>query len=635
MKVRVSPRSRSLRRRVLFLVSVGMLTVFAVIGISSYAVLQESAGRIRQERLALARAGAAHLDFILGENLNRLADIPFARGFDLTDNNWAPEKEALREAYLHTVFAGGIYLLDARGRVLVEEPHGADQVRRNFLSYAPLAKAFSEGRLYVSDLVQGPPDGRYVIWALVPIRDRSGRKIGALVGEIDPGGPWLQDAISAVQPGRSGYVDVVDGTGLILASSRAERLFSTDDRRPDLLALLQARRPQIVLCRGCYADVSLGEREDEVVAFAPLVNASWGVNILQPERDLGASPVLWRWRLLGMGSLLMIMALLVGWGTSQSILKPTATLTRAAQQIAGGDLSTPIPDLGSEEIGELGKCFEAMRLRLKESMEEVQEWNHQLEDRVTRRTLELEDRNRELSRLLEENAALYDQVREKEALRGELLHKVIGAQEEERKRIARELHDETSQSLTALILSLETAKSSLSDPEAKTQFSSSKDLALRALDGVHHLIAGLRPSVLDDLGLQAALRWMAEQSLKPAGIGLQYEVSGADCRLPGGVETAVFRVAQEAITNVVRHADAEMVTLLLEFGEGTVSVEIEDDGQGFDVQEGMKLREGGGGWGLMGMQERVALFGGEFSIDSAPGRGTRIRLAIPVPAEVV
>ncbi|MBI3014143.1 MAG: HAMP domain-containing protein [Candidatus Tectomicrobia bacterium] len=624
----------SLRGRVLFLVSVGMLVVFALIGVSSYMSMRESSKQILQERLRLAQTAAAHLDFILQENLNRLVDIPFARGFDLGDRNWGPERESLRDAYLHSIFTGGIYLLGSDGQILIREPQGAGPVRRDFLSFAPVAKAFQEGRLYLTDLLPGAPEGRYVIWALVPVRGRAGEERGALIGEIDPGAPRLQEAIATVQLGKSGYIDVVDSSGLVLASTRLERLFSAGDHRETLSGLLRARQPQVGACHDCHTSTHLGERETEIMAFSPLRAASWGINIRQPERELGTSPSLWGWRVAGMGTVLMIMALIVGWGTSQSILKPTATLTRAARQIASGDLNSPIPNLGSDEIGELGHCFEAMRLRLKESIEEVREWNRQLERRVAERTLELEERNRELSRLLRENAALYAQVREKEELRGELLHKVIVAQEEERKRISRELHDETSQSLTALILSLEAALAALRGGEARERVSASKDLALKSLEGVHQLIAGLRPSVLDDLGLQAALRWIAEQTLTPAQVSLHYEVAGTERRLPTEVETVVFRVVQEAITNVVRHARAETVMVSLEFNEDAVAVDIEDDGRGFNVREGMKLGEGGRGWGLMGMQERVALCGGELVIDSAPGRGTRVRLAIPVPAGV-
>lgn len=624
----------SLRGRVLFLVSVGMLVVFSLIGVSSYVSVKENSRQILQERLNLAETAAAHLDFILQENLNHLVEIPFARGFDLGDRDWRPEREALRDAYLHSIFTGGIFLLDSSGQILIREPQGAGPVRRDFLSFAPIAKAFQEGRLYVSDLLPGAPEGRYVIWALVPVRGRAGERIGALIGEIDPGAPRLQEAIATVQLGKSGYIDVVDSTGLVLASSRSERLFSAEDHRETLSGLLRTRQPQVGTCHDCHTSAHLGERETEIMAFAPLRSASWGMNIRQPERELGTSPFLWSWRFVGMGTVLMLMALIVGWGISQSILKPTATLTRAARQISSGDLDSPIPNLGSDEIGELGRCFETMRLRLKESLEEVREWNRQLERRVAERTLELEERNQELSRLLQENATLYAQVREKEALRGELLHNVINAQEEERKRISRELHDETSQSLTALLLSLEAALASLPGGKTRERVLTSKGLALRALDGVHQLIAGLRPSVLDDLGLQSAVRWVAEQTLASSRVTLHYEVTGVERRLPSEVETVVFRVVQEAITNVVRHAKAETVMVSLEFSEETVAVEIEDDGQGFDVREGMKLSVGGRGWGLMGMQERVSLCGGELAIDSAPGRGTRVRLSIPVPAEV-
>ena len=161
-----------------------------------------------------------------------------------------------------------------------------------------------------------------------------------------------------------------------------------------------------------------------------------------------------------------------------------------------------------------------------------------------------------------------------------------------------------------------------------------KELVVNTLERVHQMIFDLRPSVLDDLGLVAALRWYTETRLEPQGVKVRLDTTGAERRLPSEVETVVFRVAQEAITNIARHAGAENVMIGVEFADASVSVEIEDDGRGFDLAALRRTPHSARGLGLMGMQERVALLGGTFSVWSEPGSGTRIFLEVPLPPEV-
>ncbi len=208
---------------------------------------------------------------------------------------------------------------------------------------------------------------------------------------------------------------------------------------------------------------------------------------------------------------------------------------------------------------------------------------------------------------------------------------MISAQEAERKRIARELHDETTQSLAALSMNLEATKQMCFDPEAARRVAEAQALAVRTLDDVHRLIVDLRPSVLDDLGLQSAIVWYAERCLKARGIAVRCEFSGLDRRFPLGFETAVFRTAQEAMTNIARHARAETVLVQCAVAGGELVMEIEDDGCGFDAAAIRPSEKDGRGFGLLGMRERVDLLGGTVSIDSAPGEGTHVVLRVPVP----
>lgn len=216
----------------------------------------------------------------------------------------------------------------------------------------------------------------------------------------------------------------------------------------------------------------------------------------------------------------------------------------------------------------------------------------------------------------------------REIMRKELLRHTVIAQEDERARVARELHDETAQLLTALSLSLATLKSSLKrTPQISDTIDQLQSLNKQMSQGIYRLVHDLRPAQLDDLGLVPALQFLAEQEKRRAGIQVNLEIGGEARRLEPLVETVIFRIAQEAITNVGRHASIDSATIRLEFGFGNAILEIKDEGVGFDPSLEQIPPHG---WGLAGMRERAESVSGQISIDSAPGRGTCIRVIIPV-----
>jgi len=232
--------------------------------------------------------------------------------------------------------------------------------------------------------------------------------------------------------------------------------------------------------------------------------------------------------------------------------------------------------------------------------------------------------------LAAERARLYEEVREKEALRGELLEKLISAHEDERRRIARELHDEAGQALTALILNLEVAEQSRRGLDA-AQLAKLKGIAEHTLTEVRRLIYDLRPSILDDFGLAAALRSYVKETIEPQGIEVAMNIAGLHDRLPSYVETAVFRIVQEALTNILKHAGANRAKVDVAQRDGRIEMTITDDGRGFNLNEVTTSREGG--MGLLGMRERAGLLGGTMTIHSTSGGGTRLEVAIPIGAE--
>lgn len=232
-----------------------------------------------------------------------------------------------------------------------------------------------------------------------------------------------------------------------------------------------------------------------------------------------------------------------------------------------------------------------------------------------------------------ENARLWEEVRQKETVRRDLLHRLMTAQEEERRRIARELHDEAGQALTSLLVSLRLMENAQSLEEVRALVAGMREVVSQTLNEVHNLAVELRPSVLDDLGLVPALARYVQGCRVRFGIGVDLEVVGLESvRLPEAVETAVYRIAQEALTNAVRHAGAQHVSIILERRGNTVVLIVEDDGQGFDVRAVMAAREQGR-LGLHGMAERASLVGGRLTVESTPGAGTTVMLEVPVGAE--
>lgn len=244
----------------------------------------------------------------------------------------------------------------------------------------------------------------------------------------------------------------------------------------------------------------------------------------------------------------------------------------------------------------------------------------------------------ELSRQVEirrkENMMLSEDLRRQITQRGELLRHIIHVQEDERKRVAREIHDEFGTSLSGLALQAEAARKFLeSDPErAKDQISGMKSLIVETTERMYSLIMALRPSLLDDLGLAAALRSTAEQILGKAGIAFQMDISQFSERLPKEIETPLYRIFQEAIFNIVRHSGATLVSIQLVKNELGFSGTIADNGEGFEFQSIQTNGRDPRGLGLLGMQERVTQCGGTIQFDTSPGKGTKIMIRIPLAA---
>jgi signal transduction histidine kinase len=203
---------------------------------------------------------------------------------------------------------------------------------------------------------------------------------------------------------------------------------------------------------------------------------------------------------------------------------------------------------------------------------------------------------------------------------------VVEAQELERRRLARELHDETGQALTSILLGLRTLEEARDDDQ-RAAVAELRELVVTTLQDVRNLAVELRPKALDDFGLVAALERLTTGFTEQTGIDVDLEAQLGDERLPGEIETALYRIVQEALTNIVKHARAQRVSILVVRKPTSAAVVIEDDGTGI-AQPGASDR---GGLGLVGMRERVRLLDGRFEIESSQGAGTTIVAEVPVP----
>lgn len=245
----------------------------------------------------------------------------------------------------------------------------------------------------------------------------------------------------------------------------------------------------------------------------------------------------------------------------------------------------------------------------------------------------VEERTSELSRVNENLQTEISKHKESEAARLELLRRLVTAQEEERRRISRELHDQTGQQLTALLLGLKTLNNSTGNGSTSLHKSllQLQKLTERLVEEAHHLAWELRPAALDDLGLETAISNYVEKWSERNSITLDFHSGLNKLRLPPPVETAVFRIVQEALTNVLKHAQATRVSVMLEYRYDELLVIVEDNGRGFQPEVPLKVN---GGLGLVGINERVALVGGKFNIESEPDCGTTLAIRIPASASV-
>lgn len=594
-------------------ISLGFLALFTAVSALGERALRDSNDRILEERLVIAQMAAGQADSLLQRAVSELEQARRFADFDPADANLSAEAHMLAHTYGRVgLFASGIAFLDRAGHVVLSHPPEL-YPRGTALSDLPhVAQALERRDVTISTPFRDPVSSQPVAAVTVPIYDGS-RFLGLLSGLVNLNGPAITDPLQqAATLGHTGHTVLVDREGQVLASTFGLTFLSPGEHVTFYRRAMAQGQP-VVDTVPFELDLP-GEPYGHlhVMALAPLKMAPWGVAVGGDVDETFAGVTRLR---LGL-ALLGVLALVSVWAATligtRRLVRPVQRLTEAAQRIADGDLHTPLKAPEGGEIGAMAAALERMRMLLLANIEELADLNETLEARVAERTEEL---------------------RQQQALIQQLLRRAITAQEEERARLSRELHDEIGQTLTAVQLGLDRlARSVLAeDANAREHVERVQALTEQALADLRRVIAALRPGVLDQLGLVPALGWVADHTLRPLGLTVTIDADGLQGRLPGEIETILFRIAQEAMSNVARHSGATYVDILLRHSDSDVTMTLTDDGRGFDLASVTGASDHSRGLGLAGMQERASLAGGQVTVDTAPGGGTSVKVVVPIP----
>jgi len=597
-------RGLSLRFRIAGGVLAGLVVLFSLFGFLAVRTIELSVDVAFDERLRLAQISAESVDELLEHTSRQLERAAAFVGAGTADD----ERGHVADAYDLLGEFDRILRLDPEGGLLWVVPSATEDAEWPAGRDTAVRAALEGADTRVVAPSRGNPGDDLIAIIIAPL-DPGDRGAGFLAGELRAS---HADVELLMLPASEGSVraEIVDATGYVVAQPHDEDPDAPDAHVGILGPIVARGEPGTTI-----HDVE--DEADHVIAYYPFRSHPGGVVIEQTEDAAFAIPQEMQRTMLVYGVLALAISSVAAWLHAHTVVRPIRRLTSDAARMASGDLESPIVVARDDEIGELGRRFDEMRVKLKASLEESARWAEELERRVDERTSEVEEKNRELNVL--------------NRLRRQLLAKTISAQEEERKRLARELHDDSAQTLTAVLMTLKTAEDALpAGPhgarQAMDRSRSQLELALRE---IRKAIVDLRPSALDDLGLAAAARSYATEHLRPYGIKVAFSTSGDEQQARGAVATAVFRIVQEAVSNAARHSGARKVGVALDFGNSAVVTEVSDDGTGFDPAGFHQPQESGRGLGLLGMRERAELFGGEVDIESGPGKGTMVRVRIP------
>ncbi len=601
------PYRIGIRPRIFLYVSVGLIVMFGLLIIVGLRALDQATDLVFEARLSTAKS----LALILDRDLTHVAADVQGFGGELMAAPEGPELDQVADDVLLHLTASDSFAFFDSYAVQVTDSQG-----RMLATAGPTVAVVPqpESRELDGDAyrILGPPSGSAGGFATVATRIDDGSEHGWVYVHLsarnstrpfDPedflqAGPGPADG-SGGDGDATYHLEVIGPEGNVVLGIGGDEVPGAAS--PHLAAILD-RSPLLEPIILRHEVPSESGSEDHVMGVVPLADSDFTVVLEQPIDIALALPrrlriQLFMWSVLGFA-----IALVVAWFTTRAVVRPARQLTLAAERIGRGDLDTPVEVTARDEFGVLADRFESMRRQISSAYEAVGESNRVLESRVKERTAQL----------------------------GNLLRRIITAQESERKRLARELHDETAQTLGALSIALGRATESLPADSAVSldQLTKANEMVRMLIEDIRRIIVDQRPLILDDLGLIPAIRWYSESRLDDIGVETILEVDAQRDRLPPHIESVLFRIVQEATNNVARHADASHIRISITTWEDTVRIVVSDDGKGFDSDAAPGASDGH--LGLAGMRERVDLLGGEIAIRSRPGEGTVVTIEIPL-----
>lgn len=412
------------------------------------------------------------------------------------------------------------------------------------------------------------------------------------------------------------FAFVLDGEGKLIAdpTNNVGKLISEEITSSDTsatgLSLIESSDSDLreILLRMQAGETGVDQMiigdEPAIIAYAPLVEMGWSLAIVEPVADIivSAEPLVQEvqstvdgilqasLKTIGYFAVVAIVGAIIA---ARALIKPIQAMVKGTRSIASGDLTVRLPVSSNDELGTLADSFNRMA------------------DSLQTRTQELMEANRAAI----ENAREVEQTRTLAAV-------------EERQRLARDLHDSAAQSLYSLTLLAEASRRNIASGEiekVKEQITRLGEMAQQTLKEMRLLVYQLRPMELETDNLVDAIRHRLDAVEKRSGVNAQLHVN-LDANIPAGMESNLFRIAQEALNNVLKHAEATVITVTLNGGSQFVELEIVDNGIGFDP---MAINDQGG-MGMGNIRERTETLGGQFSITSQPGNGTRLWVQVPL-----
>jgi signal transduction histidine kinase len=536
---------------------------------------------VEERDRALAAVSAAQVRELLRQREAALQSLAAEQAFHHQDRD--EQRARLSDSGdMDGLFARDVALLDEAGDLIVAGGETLDWVQDNRVS--ELARAVMASQDAALTSVFDAAWGQNVFLLGVPVHDETGNVYGVLAGPVSLVSLGLEGLLSGVQVGEHGVVYLVDSAGQILASAASEQPRSSLEGHTGLAVALQDEAAGVTLCHSPGG-------EQMTLAYAPVDfgPAGWRVLVEQPWREV-IGPVLRYSQFMPLvAALAAIVSLLALYYGVRAIARPLQALGQQAERVAWGDFDATRTQVGGvEEIEDLRRTLDQMAQRIRS----YQGGMHGYIAAITR------------------------------------------GQEDERKRLARELHDDTAQALIALGQRVEMAQREIdNDPEgAARRLAEVRAMLAETVDGVRRFSRDLRPIYLEDLGFIPALEMLAREAGAGEMLSVHFAAAGQVRRLPDDMELAAYRVVQEALNNALQHARPTNVWVDVRFSREDLVLSVRDDGQGFEAPDLPDTLAQQGHFGLMGIQERVLLYGGLLAIHSVPGEGTDITVRLPYPS---